>query len=206
MAIYGAVLATLLSPVLQSSKAKIRYGDYVVFKHFTTGHYLTSLDGHLLNHVGGSVQQITFGATNPDENSYWVIRSSNGHDPREHDGKEVKVGELIRIYHLATNLYLHSHSTASPKSIGAPPGEQQREVTASAHNNVQDNWTVANKEPYPFGTKWRFMHSDGAQYLHSHDRAVGVKGRSGTNEVTCCKDKNEDDFWVLLLAKHLKNF
>jgi len=203
--LYGTVLATLLSPVLQTRKAKIRYGDSVVFKHFTTGHYLTSIDGQNFSHIDGSGQQITFGAASPDENSCWVIRSSHGNDPRAYDGKEIKEDDVIRIYHLTTNLYLHSHSTPSPTSLGAPVSEQQREVTASAHNNIQDNWSISAKELYTFGTKWRFMHSDGAQYLHSHDRPIGIRGRSNTYEITCCKDKNEDDFWILLPAKHLKN-
>jgi hypothetical protein len=194
---YRRFLEFLLSPVLgnlvrRKQVRKIHYGDEVLFKHFTTGRFLTSLQGQAYRQQdGGSGQQKTFGAAMPDLNSVWIIAAEHGRDRSERDGREIQLGDAIRVFHKATGQCLHSHGIAAPNSKMAAPGDQQHEVTVAAGNNIQDTWYVAEKHIYLFGAKWKFKHSDGNWFLHSHPFPIDINGRSGSYEVTCCSNHNE---------------
>lgn len=191
---YVKVLAFLLDPLFPQEKPEICYSQPVVFQHFTTGKYLTSIDGIYYTHPKGSGQQIVFGASLPDENSIWWIESAHGIDPKSCTGRDVAPATVIRIYHPASDQFLHSHADESPCSV---PGNVQREVSVSSQNNVQDNWTITASGQILIGEKLRFEHSDPNQILHSHDRAFQVTGRASCFEITCSSARNEDDIWIL---------
>lgn len=200
--IYVATLRFVLKPVLAPRKGwapqKIHYGDRVTVRHFTTGKFLTSCEGMHYNLLGGgSGQQIVFGASIADDSSVWAIRPPHGQDPFSLHGQEVKEGHPIRIWHEATDGYLHSHGNLSPFSIAN--NDVQREVSVYEENNVQDNWRVSTVREGELVTKWRFKHSDGAVALHSHDRPQPLPSpfRSTCYEVTTCPNPNDDDFWVI---------
>jgi len=187
--------------------AKIHYGDPVVFRHFTTGRFLSSLSGQVFSRAqGGSGQQMTFCSVLPDENSIWIFRSDFGRPETDRVGQEIGESDMVRIFHQATSQYLHSHSTPGPSSRSEHPQNQQREVTVATGNNVQDNWLVAQKIPCLLGMKWRFKHSDGHWFLHSHTRELAIAGRSGCSEVTCCSDRNDDDLWFIESANDVRSF
>jgi dolichyl-phosphate-mannose--protein O-mannosyl transferase len=184
----------LKQEVIQTQQAAVHYGQPVVIQHFTTGKYLTSLDGRYYNHPQGSGQQIVFGASLPDENSIWWIEGPHGVPlSRCADGK-VTANTFVRIYHLASDQYLHSHPDESPSSS---PGNIQREVSVSSQNNVQDNWKIDSSGNVLTGERLRFEHSERNQFLHSHDRVFLVDGRADSFEVTCFDAHNDDDLWIL---------
>jgi len=130
----------------------------------------------------------------PDENSIWWLEGRHGLDPRERDGHKLTTGQIARIYHPASDQYLHSHPDQSPCSV---PGNVQREVSVSSQNNLQDNWTVTARTTMKMGGHLIFEHSDGNQFLHSHDRVFLVDGRASCLEVTCCGVSNYDNIWLL---------
>jgi hypothetical protein len=77
-------------------------------------------------------------------------------------------------------------------------------VTVVTGSNVQDNWQIAQMGDFEFGVRWRIKHSDGQWFLHSHPYPLAVSGRSGCFEVTCCRDHNDDDFWIILPATEIQ--
>jgi dolichyl-phosphate-mannose--protein O-mannosyl transferase len=177
---------------------RIKFGERVYFRHFTTGRYLTSIAGALYDGPSSSGQQMAYGAMVPDENSVWIIGVAGG-DFAAQAGNVVKAGHAIRVLHEETNGYLHSHINRSPVSLQS--GDSQREVTVYFNNDENDHWTVANISENT--EKWKFRHFDGDFFLHSHNRtAVFTKHwRSDCYEVTACKDKNDDDCWILMPAE-----
>jgi dolichyl-phosphate-mannose--protein O-mannosyl transferase len=210
---YTHFLRLLLRPVLSQPqlaegtqpRKKLHYGDRVLFRHFTTGRYLTSLQGH--NNTGplSSGQQMTFGAPVPDEHSIWVLCPTSDRKLDDFKGQQINSGDVIRMRHESTHQFLHSHSSPSPSERSDPSIEKrfalnlgfQREVTVSLHNNVQDHWHIDPVSKFEIHAKCRFRHNDGVEYLHSHNRTIDISGRAGCYEVTTCRDRNDDDLWVV---------
>lgn len=197
---YGRLIAWVLRPVLPRVAGTVRYSEPIVFQHFTTGVFLTSLDGRYYNPDPGSGQQVVFGAIVPDDNSVWWIEGQHGGALDAFRGRFVEKGAWVRIYHVASDQYLHSHVDRSPASTD---DNVQREVSVSSQNNVQDNWRIEGAGTIPFGTLLRIEHADGNQYLHSHDRECKPSERASSREVTCCPNRNDDDYWIPRRAESL---
>ena len=120
-------------------------------------------------------------------------------------------GARIKLKHVNTGLYLHSHSTKYPS------GSKQQEVTCFKRvpEGNDDDWFViapphgSDNDPVagtcPFqprpvcsGSKIRLVHWKTGNCLHSHDKPALVA--QGQFEVTCYKNLgsgNLDDDWLV---------
>lgn len=199
--LYGLALRLALGPVLESRRAPVLFGQKYLLQHFTTGQYLTSLAGQNYNHAKSSTQQKVFTTPIPDRHSIWVVEFELGNPKQRALGAAIPDGDIIRIRHVETGSFLHSHTNPASSSSAMPANaaafDIQREVSSSHQNNPEDNWRVDASGAFVTAAKIRFTHTSSTYHLHSHDMALSIAGRSQCFEVTCCIHRNDDDFWIL---------
>ena len=83
---------------------------------------------------GSGQQSVTGYPDGEDSNSYWTVRPALGSSCAQ--GVRIAHGGLIRLQHLETRKWLHSHSHRSPLS-------NQQEVSAYGDentSNTNDHW------------------------------------------------------------------
>jgi len=142
-------------------------GSVVKLQHALTKHYLHS---HEVAYGSGSGQQsVTAFPDSDDANSYWTIRPAVGKGCQQ--GQHIKNGDVIRLQHLSTKKWLHSHLHQSPLS-----GNQEVSGYGSqGQSDTGDNWILETDK----GSEWkkdgkvRFLHVDTGSYLGSHDMKFG---------------------------------
>ncbi|KAK1269695.1 Stromal cell-derived factor 2-like protein [Acorus gramineus] len=89
---------------------QITYGSVVKLMHERTKFRLHS---HDVPYGSGSGQQSVTGFPNVDDsNSYWIVRPQP--DSSAKQGDVIKSGTIIRLQHMRTRKWLHSHLHASP--------------------------------------------------------------------------------------------
>ncbi|KAG5618669.1 hypothetical protein H5410_018493, partial [Solanum commersonii] len=126
------------TPVSAASEGvQITYGSAIKLMHEKTKFRLHS---HDVPYGSGSGQQSVTGFPGVDDaNSYWAVRSTDS----SKQGDPIKSGSIIRLQHIKTRRWLHSHLHASPISgnmegslgvIGkvAFKGPTDQEVTVSS--------------------------------------------------------------------------
>ncbi|XWS17864.1 hypothetical protein CRYUN_Cryun33cG0105000 [Craigia yunnanensis] len=107
-----------------SQHVEITYGTVLKLMHEKTKFRLHS---HDVPYGSGSGQQSVTGFPNVDDsNSYWVVRPPP--DTSAKQGDTIPNGAIIRLQHMRTRKWLHSHLHASPISGNL-------EVTA-----LEENW------------------------------------------------------------------
>ncbi|XP_042045095.1 stromal cell-derived factor 2-like protein [Salvia splendens] len=101
------------TPVSAASEGvQISYGSVIKLMHEKTKFRLHS---HDVPYGSGSGQQSVTGFPNVDDaNSYWIVRPVQ--DSSSKQGDSIKTGSLIRLQHMKTRKWLHSHLHASPIS------------------------------------------------------------------------------------------
>ncbi|RWW07813.1 hypothetical protein GW17_00028787, partial [Ensete ventricosum] len=88
----------------------ITYGSVIKLMHERTKFRLHS---HDVPYGSGSGQQSVTGFPNVDDsNSYWIVKSSP--DSSAKQGDAIPNGTIIRLQHMRTRKWLHSHLHASP--------------------------------------------------------------------------------------------
>lgn len=103
----------------QEDLTHVTCGSVIKLKHLQSGFRLHS---HDIKYGSGSGQQSVTGFSNNDDaNSLWVIKGPN--EKRCKVGSKIRTGAQIRLQHLKTGRYLHSHLHRSPLS-------NQQEVSA----------------------------------------------------------------------------
>merc|ERR1712216_767790 len=111
-----------------------------------------------------------------------------------HAGNAHRKGTVVRLRHVNTGKWLHSHLHRSPISGNL-------EVSAYDGGTVEgsdsgDNWEV-NLDA---GGKWkrdqrvRFKHVDTQHWLHSHDKRFG-RPIAGQQEICAVQKKTNDALW-----------
>ena len=138
----GALLSLFLPRLIVSSEQT----PFVIeeeFKHVTCGSSIKlanvesgyRLHSHAVKYGSGSGQQSVTGYPNADDpNSYFNVQGAYP-DACER-GKVIQCGDVIRLLHTSTHMYLHSHQGhASPLS-------GQQEVSAYDKTDAGDNWKV----------------------------------------------------------------
>ncbi|KAG6384534.1 hypothetical protein SASPL_155644 [Salvia splendens] len=99
-------------PVYAIGAITISYGSVIKLMHEKTKFRLHS---HDVPYGSGSGQQSVTGFPNVDDaNSYWIVRPVQ--DSSSKQGDSIKTGSLIRLQHMKTRKWLHSHLHASPIS------------------------------------------------------------------------------------------
>eukprot|EP00128_Syssomonas_multiformis_P015624 Colp12_sorted_trinity150504_noHs@18949 len=190
LAILGVLILAELGWSLKASEGyeQVTCGSIIKLVH-SSGYYLHS---HEVKYGSGSGQQSVTGFPpgDPDTNSMWAVQGAYGVYCKR--GEPIKCGSSIRLEHLNTRRYLHSHLHPSPLS-------NNQEVSAFGENGSSDsgdNWKVECS-----GSTWkrdenvRLKHTDTNMYLHSH---VGFRYRrpiDGQQEVCAYGYKNNDNLW-----------
>jgi len=136
----------------------VKYGQLIILKHKVTNHNLHS---HSLTYSGGSKQQqitaIASSLSNSDDH-FQVLGSKN------ESSSQIASGAIIKLKHITTNAYLHSHS--SFKS----PITKQQEVTGYADDDSNNNWrVVCSTEYWTVDSYVRLIHVNTNAALHSHN-------------------------------------
>lgn len=186
------------------------YGAVIRLRHYrATGPYL-----HSHNHVypEGSKQQQVTGYHHRDSNNLWILRrpfvlnvtyTEDLADERT-ELVELRHGAAVRLEHMASGRFLHSHPLDAPVSAK----DHHHEVSAYGHNankfsDLNDNWTVQvvddagnpieipeGKEAprvFAIGTKFRLTHRLLGCSLQTAGKALPDWGFK-QNEITCSRD------------------
>ncbi|EGD78187.1 hypothetical protein PTSG_09064 [Salpingoeca rosetta] len=130
---------------------------------------------------GGSGQQsVTAVKDETDSNSFWQVTGPVGQDCTV--GEPIKCGSSIRLLHVNTNKYLHSHAGfVSPLS-------HNQEVSAlgpKENDDEGDNWSVECSR----GDVWlrdaavKFKHDVTGYYLHHTNKHTFGRPIAGQKEV-----------------------
>ena len=174
---------------------KLTCGSIFKLQHLATNNRLHS---HNVNYASGSRQQSVTGYPSAeDPNSFWIARSGTGL-PACAQGAPLKNGDVIRLQHMATNRFLHSHRHAAPIS------HSFQEVSAFGDDNGQlsdkgDDWqidayTLAAGEPLNVESKFRLKHVATDTYLSTSGQSFGSPIQ-GQLEVVAKSAKSRDTIW-----------
>lgn len=179
---------------------KVTCGSSIKLTHVETGYKLHS---HEIKYGSGSGQQsVTAFPSADDSNSYFIVTS--GYSPITQQasnsdcvrGQPIECGSIIRLLHVNTNHYLHSHLHQSPLS-----GNQ--EVSAFNEQNTGDNWTLhclnKNRKYWMRDEEVRLSHVETDRFLHSSSQLVYpnvIRGQLEVSAVHSSKSKSRQTVWA----------
>lgn len=195
MALLSLVLVGLLGvfhsaaspPVEAAVQGKeVTYGSVIKLQHERTKYRLHS---HDVPYGSGSGQQsVTAFPGVEDANSYWMVQMvDDGHE----QGDVIPNGAIVRLQHVRTRKWLHSHFHQSPLSgnleVSAFGGDEQ--------TDNGDHWKLeieGNNAVWTLDQKMRLRHIDTNAYLHSHNMRYNQLNQ---REVCGMTKKNADNVW-----------
>ena len=162
-------------------------GSTIKLRHASTKYRLHS---HDIPYGSGSQQQsVTAHPAANDPNSLWMVKAGHGY-PGCKPGTPIRAGDVIRLQHVTTRKYLHSHHHASPLSHN----QEVSAYGASDMSDTGDNWVVESKAKWVRGEKMRLKHVDTGMYLISHRKAYS-NPIPGQLEVCGVAHKNSQGYW-----------
>ncbi|KAL9275413.1 Stromal cell-derived factor 2-like protein [Drosera capensis] len=169
---------------------EITYGTVLKLMHEKTKFRLHS---HEVPYGSGSGQQSVTGFPDVDDaNSYWIVRPEPGTSAKQ--GDQITSGTIVRLQHMRTRRWLHSHLYASPIS-----GNQEVSCFGSdSESDTGDFWRLIIEGG---GMTWtkdqriRLQHVDTGVYLHSHNKKYS-RIAGGQQEVCGMQDKRADNVWL----------
>nr|CAD1825670.1 unnamed protein product [Ananas comosus var. bracteatus] len=192
-----------VSAAAAAESVEITYGSVIKLMHEKTKFRLHS---HDVPYGSGSGQQSVTGFPNVDDsNSYWVHCKAY-HDSSDKQGDAIKSGTIIRLQHMKTRKWLHSHLHASPISgnleVSGVWVDLSREAVScfgvDGESDTGDYWRL---EIEGSGKTWRqdqrvrLRHVDTGGYLHSHDKKY-TRIAGGQQEVCGVREKRPDNIWL----------
>ncbi|KAL6647530.1 hypothetical protein ACP70R_014967 [Stipagrostis hirtigluma subsp. patula] len=165
--------------------AEVTYGSVVKLMHEKTKHRLHS---HDVPYGSGSGQQSVTGFPEGDDsNSYWIIRPTPDSSARQ--GDAIETGSIIRLQHMRTRRWLHSHLHASPLSgnleVSCFGGEQLSDTGDYWRLEIEGSGKVWKRDQ-----KVRLRHIDTGGYLHSHNKKYNRLG-GGQQERSVVFERSE---------------
>lgn len=180
------------------------------FQHVTCGSVVKianaessdRLHSHDVKYGSGSGQQTVTGVPHADDvNSYWLVRGPYGEENCQR-GTVVQCGSSLRLQHLQTRKFLHSHRFKSPLS-----GNQEVSCFGSDdHSDAGDNWVVecasSNSEQWRRDDNVRLMHADTNAYLHISGHKYG-RPIAGQKEVSGATTKSNGNLWRAMEGVYL---
>ncbi|KAL8117413.1 stromal cell-derived factor 2-like protein [Apium graveolens] len=173
-----------------SEGVEITYGSVIKLMHEKTRFRLHS---HDVPYGSGSGQQSVTGFPNVDDsNSYWIVKRIPESSAKQ--GEEIKSGTIIRLQHMKTRKWLHSHLHMSPISGNL-------EVSCFGDDNNSDTGDYWRLEIEGSGKSWkqdqkvRLRHVDTGGYLHSHNKKFS-RIAGGQQEVCGVQEKRPDNIWL----------
>jgi hypothetical protein len=171
-----AILVQFACALLASSEARKEDPEY---EYVTIGSSLKltpissptfRLHSHDINWGSGSGQQsVTAFPGDGDTNSLWLVTAQFGTAVRS--GTPVKCGEPVRLKHVRTHNFLHSHLHQSPLS-----GQQEVSCYNGGNTDTGDNWRVVctgdnDSDHWKRGAQVMFQHVDTGKYLSTDVQA-----------------------------------
>ncbi|XP_063933518.1 stromal cell-derived factor 2-like protein 1 [Zophobas morio] len=171
----------------ESGYEYVTCGSIIKLKHDQTKYNLHS---HPVTYGSGSHQQsVTSNVRDDDPNSYWQVQAAYNQTCRR--GEPIKCNSLIRLFHVNTQKFLHSHRHKSPLT-------HRQEVSAyGSEENVNgdsgDNWEIKCKGSWKRESTIQLKHVDTGALLSSGRYTFPMDVVRGQNEVHC---KFEDDLEV----------
>ncbi|KAL0380350.1 UNVERIFIED_CONTAM: Stromal cell-derived factor 2-like protein [Sesamum angustifolium] len=192
---YGCTPVSAASEGVQASDL-ITYGSVIKLMHEKTKFRLHS---HDVPYGSGSGQQSVTGFPDVDDsNSYWIVRPTLDSSAKQRE--TIKSGTPIRLQHMITRKWLHSHLHASPISGNL-------EKTAN-FTHFYALWLLLlfafhllRLEIEGSGKTWRqdqrvrLRHVDTGGYLHSHPKKY-TRIAGGQQEVCGVGEKRPDNVWL----------
>lgn len=180
-----------------SEGVEITYGTVLKLMHEKTKYRLHS---HDVPYGSGSGQQSVTSFSNVDDaNSYWIVRPQIGSSAKQ--GDPIKSGAIIRLQHMKTRKWLHSHLHASPISgnleVSCFGGEEE--------SDTGDFWRLhieGSSKTWRQDQRIRLQHVDTSGYLHSHDKKY-QRIAGGQQEVCGVREKRADNIWLAAEGAYL---
>ncbi|XVE53546.1 hypothetical protein DITRI_Ditri03aG0011500 [Diplodiscus trichospermus] len=168
-----------------SQNVEITYGAVLKLMHEKTKFRLHS---HDVPYGSGSGQQSVTGFPNVDDsNSYWIVRPPL--DTSAKQGDTIPHGAIIRLQHMRTKKWLHSHLFASPISGN---------IEVSLFHILFNSQSLAiegSGKTWKQDQRIRLQHVDTGGYLHSHDKKYS-RIAGGQQEVCGVREKRADNIWL----------
>lgn len=149
------------------------------------------LHSHDVKYGSGSGQQSVTGTPSQDDvNSHWqVVGAMNEVCSR---GRPIKCGQKIRLFHLSTQCYLHSHDISSPLS-------KQNEVSCYGKDGTGDsgdNWEViCDDEYWERESEISLKHIDTGRYLLNSGNQFG-RPIQGQREIVGARSITRNGKWI----------
>uniref|UniRef100_A0A6G1S400 Stromal cell-derived factor 2-like protein 1 n=1 Tax=Aceria tosichella TaxID=561515 RepID=A0A6G1S400_9ACAR len=147
------------------------------------------LHSHDVKYGSGSGQQSVTAAENQDTNSYWSILGTNSNQCNR--GEPIECGSQVRLQHVQTRKFLHSHLFKSPLS-------SQQEVSAfggDGESDTGDHWMIYCKTKYwQKGESARLKHVDTDTWLSLSGNTYG-RPIYGQMEVICTPSSDAMSHW-----------
>lgn len=205
---------TLIGGELPSTMKPLYYGSVVRIRQSRSeGPFLHS---HTHLYPAGSKQQQVTGYHHRDQNNIWMVDrpfvvnvTFTDLDPQDLPLEQVKSGDLIRLRHVVTGRFLHSHPVAPPISTK----EHQNEVSCYGHfpskfGDSNDNWKIdalGLKTGTPISAvsdKIMFWHPNQSCGLHSRGKPLPEWGFKQI-EITCGRDTLRSNMiWIIEQNEH----
>lgn len=178
---------------------EVTYGSVIKLMHEKTKFRLHS---HEVPYGSGSGQQSVTGFPDVDDsNSYWIVKPV--HESSAKQGDTIKTGSVIRLQHMKTRRWLHSHLHASPISgnleVSCFGGETE--------SDTGDYWRVdveGSGKAWKQNQRIRLQHIDTKGYLHSHNKKY-QRIAGGQQEVCGVREKRPDNVWLAAEGVYLPN-
>ncbi|XP_019415971.1 PREDICTED: stromal cell-derived factor 2-like protein isoform X2 [Lupinus angustifolius] len=171
-------------------EVQITYGSVLKVMHEKSK---VRLHSHEVPYGSGSGQQSVTGFPGVDDsNSYWIVKPQLESSAKQ--GDTIKSGTIIRLQHMRTRKWLHSHLHASPISgnleVSCFGGETE--------SDTGDHWKLTiegSGKTWKQDQKFRLQHVDTGGYLHSHDKKY-TRIAGGQQEVCGVREKRAENVWL----------
>ncbi|KII69297.1 Stromal cell-derived factor 2-like protein 1 [Thelohanellus kitauei] len=177
------ILAAIIGVIACEEYKHVTLSSVLKLKSVQSQIYLNS--GQLSYQTGSYQQAVTGMMDVSDLNSYWQVLAKDGADTQR--GVPIKCGSIVRLKHLGTKKYLHSHQVRSPLT-------DNQEVSAFGRNGKGDggdNWYIRCDGSVKFWSREKSVkleHVDTGMYLavsgskfrgaHGHFEIVGVNNKN----------------------------
>eukprot|EP00250_Pteridium_aquilinum_P034088 c7019_g1_i1 orf=359-1018(-) len=179
-----------VSAAASDDTKEVTFGTVLKLMHERTKYRLHS---HDVPYGSGSGQQSVtgFGGVE-DANSYWIVKAPE--DSFAQQGDTISEGAVVKLQHMKTRKWLHSHLHPSPISGNA-------EVSGFGGDDQTDTGDLWILEIEGKGKIWmrdqkiRLRHVDTGLFLHSHDKKY-QRIAGGQQEVCGVSKRSADNIWI----------
>jgi len=192
-------LLSLFQIFMEDGQQAVVFGAVVTLQHFKTKAYLAS-HVKFYEHAASSNRRMIICLPQKVNLHYkWQILPSRTSSQDLFEGQPVVDGDIIKFQNIGTEELLYSDGQYT-----APINQTQFEVSGYKGKNIpKDNvmWRVEidGDEQVKTNIKIKFINVATNCTLHSH----GTSGKNidSLQEVTCFKERDDNDYWVITEAR-----